>query len=81
MRARQKRMVFVCVAIVGVGIAASLALSALQSNIAYFFSPAQVMAKHDDSYMPPEVADTRQTAHVEGVAGSAAQQMKLGGVA
>jgi cytochrome c-type biogenesis protein CcmE len=32
-------------AIVGVGVAAALALKALQSNISYFFSPTQVMAK------------------------------------
>ncbi|RKT46546.1 hypothetical protein BDD21_4065 [Thiocapsa rosea] len=31
--------------------------------------------------MRPEVADTLQTAHVEGVAESAAQQLKSGGVA
>ena len=37
-----------------------------------------VLAKHDESYMPPEVADTLQTAHVEGVAD---QQLKSGGVA
>ncbi|KAA6182905.1 cytochrome c maturation protein CcmE [Thiohalocapsa marina] len=144
MKARQKRLVFVGLAVVGVGAAATLALSALQSNIAYFFSPTQVLAnehpgdavfrvgglvvddtlkrqqdgltvrfdvtdnaatvpvsytgilpdlfgegqgvvakgrigndgvfyaeevlaKHDESYMPPEVADTLQTAHVDGV--------------
>ena len=44
MKARHKRLVFVAIAIVGVGIAAALALSALQSNIAYFFSPSQVLA-------------------------------------
>ncbi|NBC47038.1 MAG: cytochrome c maturation protein CcmE [Gammaproteobacteria bacterium] len=144
MKARQKRLVFVGLALVGVAGATSLALSALQSNISYFFSPTQVMAnehpldavfrvggvvvedtlerqpdgltvhfdvtdnaavvpvsytgilpdlfsegqgvvakgrigadgtfyaeevlaKHDESYMPPEVADTLQTAHVDGV--------------
>jgi len=45
MKARQKRLVLVSVAIIGVGAAAALALSALQSNISYFFSPSQVMAK------------------------------------
>jgi cytochrome c-type biogenesis protein CcmE len=137
-------MIFVGVAVIGVGIAASLALSALNSNIAYFFSPSQVhagehptdavfrvgglvvedtlkrqedgltvrfdvtdnakvvpvsftgilpdlfgegqgvvakgrigedgvfyadevLAKHDESYMPPEVQDTLQTAHADGV--------------
>jgi cytochrome c-type biogenesis protein CcmE len=34
----------VTIAIAGVAIAAALALSALQSNIAYFFSPTQVLA-------------------------------------
>lgn len=144
MKARQKRLVFVGLAIAGVGVAASLALSALQSNLSYFFSPSQVMAdehptdavfrvggvvvddtlvrqpdgltvrfdvtdnaaivpvsytgilpdlfgegqgvvakgrigtdgvfyadevlaKHDESYMPPEVQDAMKTAHVEGV--------------
>ncbi len=145
MKARHKRLVLVALGIVGVGIAASLALDSLQSNISYFFSPSQVMAKeapkdhvfrlgglvedgslqrqqdgltvhfsvtdnaervkvsytgilpdlfnegqgvvakgklgddglfyaeevlakHDESYMPPEVADTLQNAHIEGVA-------------
>lgn len=148
MKARHKRFVLVALGIVGVGIAASLALNALQSNISYFFSPSQVMAneaprdhvfrigglveegtvqrqedgltvhfsvtdnaervtvsytgilpdlfsegqgvvargklggdsvfyaeevlaKHDESYMPPEVADSLQTAHNEGVARAA----------
>ena len=140
------------------GVAASLALSALQSNIAYFFSPSQVMAsehpsdavfrvgglvvedtlkrqpdgltvrfdvtdnaatvpvsytgilpdlfgegqgvvakgrigedgmfyaeevlaKHDESYMPPEVADTLKTAHVDGVVEKTVQSMNAGGTA
>lgn len=144
MKARQKRLVFVGLAIAGVGAASALALSALNSNISYFFSPSQVMAsaapaehvfrlgglvtpgtvarqedgltvkfdvtdnaetvtvaytgilpdlfsegqgvvtkgrlgddgvfyaeevlaKHDEEYMPPEVADTLQTAHAEGI--------------
>ena len=44
MKARQKRMVLVLLAVVGVGLASFLAINALQSNIAYFFSPTQVMA-------------------------------------
>jgi cytochrome c-type biogenesis protein CcmE len=156
MKARQKRLVFVGLAIVGVGVAASLALSALQSNIAYFFSPSEVMAnehptdavfrvgglvvdgslrretdglavrfdvtdnaatvpvvyhkalpdlfgegqgvvakgrmgsdgvfvadevlaKHDESYVPPEVADSLKTAHVQGVI-DATQRDSLPGV-
>lgn len=144
MRAREKRLVFVAVGIVGVGVAAWLAVGALRSNISYYFSPTQVkaneapahavyrlgglvvknslarqpdgltvvfdvtdnaqtvqvsytgilpdlfgegqgvvtkgrmgpggvfvaeevLAKHDESYMPPEVADSLQTAHAQGV--------------
>ena len=44
MKARQKRILFVALGIVGVGVAGMLAVSALRSNIAYFFSPSQVMA-------------------------------------
>ena len=144
MRAREKRLVFVAVGIMGVGVAAWLAVGALRSNISYYFSPTQVvaneapvhavyrlgglvvknslarqpdgltvvfdvtdyaqtvkvsytgilpdlfgegqgvvtkgrmgpggvfvaeevLAKHDESYMPPEVADSLQTAHAQGV--------------
>ncbi len=148
MKARQKRLVLVGLAIIGVGSAAMLALKALQSNISYFFSPSQVMAKeapadhvfrlgglvsegtlkrtddgltvtfdvtdmarsvkvsytgilpdlfkegqgavtrgrlgpdgvfyaeevlakHDEEYMPPEVADSLKTAHAKGMTGAA----------
>jgi cytochrome c-type biogenesis protein CcmE len=144
MKARHKRFVFVALAIFGVGIAATLAISSMRSNMSYFFSPSKVMAneaptdaifrlgglvvdksltrqedgltvmfdvtdnaetvrvsytgilpdlfgegqgvvtkgrlgedgvfyaeevlaKHDESYMPPEVAESLQTAHAEGV--------------
>lgn len=147
MKARQKRFVFVGLAILGVAGAATLALTAMQGNISYFFSPSQVvakeapadhvfrlgglvtkgslkrqedgltvgfdvtdnaktvpvrytgilpdlfsegrgvvargklspdgvflaeevLAKHDEEYMPPEVASSLKTAHVEGVAGT-----------
>ncbi len=49
MKARQKRLAFVGLAIVGVGAAAAMALSALQSNLSYFFSPSQVMANEHPS--------------------------------
>jgi cytochrome c-type biogenesis protein CcmE len=45
MKARQKRLVLVGAAIIGVGAAAFLAVRALQGNISYYFSPSQVMAK------------------------------------
>ena len=150
MKARQKRLVFVGLAVLGVAAASTLALTALKGNISYFFSPSQVLAKeapqdhvfrlgglvtegtvkregdgltvkfdvtdnaetvqvaytgilpdlfsegkgvvargklgsdgvfyaeevlakHDEEYMPPEVASTLKTAHAEGVAESAAQ--------
>jgi cytochrome c-type biogenesis protein CcmE len=145
MKARHKRFVFVALAIVGVGIAATLAISSMRSNMSYFFSPSkviakeapadavfrlgglvvkdslsreedgltlefdvtdnaetvrvrytgilpdlfgegqgvvtkgrlgedgvfyaeEVLAKHNESYMPPEVASSLQTAHAEGIA-------------
>jgi len=151
MKARHKRLVFVALAIVGVGIAATLAISSMRSNMAYFFTPSKVMAneapadavfrlgglvvkdsltrqedgltvvfdvtdnaetvnvsytgilpdlfgegqgvvakgrlgedgvfyaeevlaKHDESYMPPEVADSLQTAHANGVTEFAERQ-------
>ena len=44
MKARHKRFILVGLGILGVAIAAGLAIKALQSNIAYFFSPTQVLA-------------------------------------
>jgi cytochrome c-type biogenesis protein CcmE len=144
-KARQQRLILVGVGILGVGAAAALAITALRSNISYYFSPSQVaakeaptdhvfrlgglvtkgslqrapdgltltfdltdmvktvkvsyegilpdlfkegqgavtkgrlgpdgvfraeevLAKHDEEYMPPEVADSLKTAHAEGVA-------------
>jgi len=45
MKARQKRLLFVGLAILGIGAASTLALTALKSNISYFFSPSQVIAR------------------------------------
>lgn len=44
MKPRHKRMMFAAIALVGVAVAALLVTTALRSNIAYFFSPSQVMA-------------------------------------
>lgn len=38
------------------------------------FKAQEVLAKHDENYMPPEVADALNKAHVEGVQKSAAGQ-------
>lgn len=158
MKARHKRLVFVALGIVGVGVAATLAITAMQENMSYFFSPSQVLAKeaplnavyrlgglvvddsmerqpdgltvlfdvtdnaetvkvsytgilpdlfgegqgvvtkgrmgpegvfmaeevlakHDESYMPPEVADTLKTAHVEGITEMATGQPAGGATA
>lgn len=38
------------------------------------FYAEEVLAKHDESYMPPEVADSLQTAHANGVTEFAERQ-------
>jgi cytochrome c-type biogenesis protein CcmE len=149
MKARHKRLGFILVGMVGLGLAAWLVLEGLQSNLSYFFSPSevaqnkapkdhlfrlgglvrtgslergeeltvrftvtdnahdvkvvytgilpdlfaegqgvvaqgrmgpdgvfiaeQVLAKHDENYMPPEVADALEQAHVEGTSGTASE--------
>lgn len=44
MKARHKRLIFVGLAVVGVGFATVLILQALQANTAYFFSPTQILS-------------------------------------
>ncbi len=39
------------------------------------FVASEVLAKHDENYMPPEVADALKTAHNEGVAQQAAKSI------
>jgi cytochrome c-type biogenesis protein CcmE len=39
---RKKRLIFVGVILVGIGIAAALALSAFQENLMYFYTPTEV---------------------------------------
>ncbi len=38
------------------------------------FKAEEVLAKHDENYMPPEVADALKKAHVEGVQKTATEQ-------
>jgi cytochrome c-type biogenesis protein CcmE len=37
------------------------------------FVASEVLAKHDENYMPPEVAESLKTAHVEGITQAAGQ--------
>ena len=41
---RRQRLIFVCVLVVGVAAAATLAFFAIGENMLYFFSPSQVIA-------------------------------------
>ncbi len=45
MKPRQKRLAMVAIGLVGLGIAATLVLRAFNSNLVFFFSPTQVVAK------------------------------------
>ena len=45
MKTRHKRIAFICVGLVGLFLAAYLALNAFKSNLVFFFSPSQVAAK------------------------------------
>lgn len=42
MKARNKRLMFIVAGLAGLGIAATLVLSAFQSNLVFFYSPTQV---------------------------------------
>jgi cytochrome c-type biogenesis protein CcmE len=44
MKARQKRFVFILLALAAVAVASALVVKALRSNITYFYSPSQVVA-------------------------------------
>jgi cytochrome c-type biogenesis protein CcmE len=45
------------------------------------FLADEVLAKHDEEYMPPEVADTLKTAHAEGMTDAATQTAQSGAAA
>ena len=45
MKTRHKRIGFIVAGLAALGIAAALVLSAFQSNLVFFFSPSQVVAK------------------------------------
>ena len=71
MKPRQKRAVFVVLALVGVGLAYLLVNSALQSNISYFFSPSEVVNKEilDDQRirLGDKVVDKDQVIRIGGM--------------
>jgi cytochrome c-type biogenesis protein CcmE len=45
MKTRQKRLLFVAVGLIGLAVASIMVLKALKGNLAYFFSPTQVVSK------------------------------------
>ena len=45
MKRRHKRIAFIVAGLAGLGVAAGFVLSAFQSNLVFFFSPSQVVAK------------------------------------
>ena len=45
MKARQKRMVFILVGLIALGLATWLVFNALGNNMSYFYSPTEVMQK------------------------------------
>jgi cytochrome c-type biogenesis protein CcmE len=45
MKRRHKRIAFIVIGLAGLGIAATLVLSAFQNNLVFFFSPSQIAAK------------------------------------
>jgi len=45
MKPRHKRLAFIVGGLAGLGLAAALIMNAFQSNLVFFFSPVQVMAK------------------------------------
>lgn len=45
MKTRHKRITFIVVGLVALGLAAGLVLNAFQNNLVFFFSPSQVAAK------------------------------------
>jgi len=46
MKARHKRLTFIVIGIAGLSVAVALIFKAFNSNMVFFFSPSDVMAKH-----------------------------------
>src|SRR5574340_1205847 len=103
MKPRQKRFVFIVVAVAALALVVGLVLNALNKNVSLYFTPTQVfnneaphgrsfriggkveddgvmhadevLAKHDENYMPPEAADAlkkAETANASAVAATPA---------
>ena len=45
LKRRHKRIIFICVSLAALGLAAWLVLGAFRNNLVFFFSPTQVAAK------------------------------------
>ena len=56
MKPRRKRLLIVVGALASISVAAALVLNALNSNVAFFFTPTQ-------DYMPPEAQHALDAAH------------------
>jgi len=65
MKPRHKRIAIIVGALAGLGIAASLVLNALQSNVAFFFTPTQVAAGEAPKNRPFRVGGMVRTGSVQ----------------
>ncbi len=59
-------MLAVSLVLVGMSVATAMTLTAFRDNLMFYddtgvFVAHTVLAKHDDNYMPPEVADSLAT--------------------
>ena len=56
MTRKRRRLIFVAIGMLMLSGAAALVLTAFNDNLVFFYSPSDLLAKHDEKYMPPEVA-------------------------
>ena len=53
---RKRRLALIGLVLAAAALAATFIALALQENLSYLHTPTEVLAKHDETYMPPEVA-------------------------
>ena len=61
MKARHRRFAWIGAGLAALGVAAALVLNAFQSNLVFFFTPSQVLAKEAPQSRAFRVTDTAQT--------------------